>query len=124
MIATPSSDSKISVVPEKSNAEVLDMAHMRSIMEEAEIRRWKYLGYCLRTPSSLSYTSLSWAPEGKRKAARRPRETWSPVIMKRLNQSNISGWLEAAAAAKDRDNWRRGGDVVAESQCSTWNTVT
>jgi len=50
---------KIRWFHKKSNAEVLKMANAKVIWREAETRRWRYLGHCLRCPKSIQHTSSS-----------------------------------------------------------------
>ena len=60
----------------------------------------------LRTsPSNISRTALTWAPEGKRRRGR-PRETWRRTVEKERNQLGWHSWGAAVASAADRDGWR------------------
>ena len=87
------------------NEEVLERSGQMPVAVEAERRRLQYLGHCLRRPSSIPFTSLGWAPEGKRRRGR-PKETWRRATLKELKRAKINSWNEAAAIAADRDRWK------------------
>ena len=72
----------------------------------ALIRVRKWIAVRLRTsPSNISRTALTWAPEGKRGRGR-PRQMWRRTVEKEINQLGCHSWGAAAASAADRDEWR------------------
>ena len=74
-----------------------------SMLVSALIRVRKWIAVRLRTsPSNISRTALTWAPEGKRRRGRL-RETWRKTVEKERNQLGWHSW--GASAAADRVEW-------------------
>ena len=58
-----------------SNEELYEGTGSTPVSALIRVRRWRWIGHILRaSPSNVSRTALTWAPEGKRRRCR-PRET-------------------------------------------------
>ena len=49
----------------------------------------------------------------------RPRETWRRMTLRKMASGGLRSWGEAAAAAKNRTNWKKLGESVVETLCGT-----
>ena len=89
-----------------SNEELYEATGSTPVSALVRVRRWRWIGRILRTsPSNISRTALTWAPEGKRRRSR-PRETWRRTVEKERNQLGWHSWGAAVASAADREGWR------------------
>ena len=80
-----------------SNEELYEATGSTPVSALIRVRRWRWIGHILRTsPSSISRTALTWAPEGKSRRGR-PRETWRKTVEKERNPSwnGICGGLRS-----------------------------
>ena len=89
-----------------TNEEIRRRTGKETISSQVARRRWAGLEHFLRMDhNSHPRTSLTWAPEGKRKRGR-PRETWRRTVERELKTRDLRTWAEAASAAADRIAWR------------------
>ena len=59
-----------------SNEELYEATGSTPVSALIRVRRWQWIGHILRTsPTNISRTALTWAPEDKRRRGQ-PRETW------------------------------------------------
>ena len=90
-----------------SNEELYEATGSTPVSALIRVRRWRYIGHILRTsPSSISRTALTWAPEGKSRRGR-PRETWRKTVEKERNQLEWHLWGAAVASATDHRRHNR-----------------
>jgi len=101
-----------------TNDAVLKRSGQEDVYLVAEKRRWRYMGHILRGPAEITNVSLGWAPEGTRRRGR-PRETWRRMTLRKMASAGLRSWGEAAAAAKNRTNWKKLGESVVETLCGT-----
>ena len=101
-----------------TNDAVLKRSGQEDVYLVAEKRRWRYMGHVLRRPAGITNVSLGWAPEGTRRRGR-PRETWRRTTLRKMASAGLRSWGEAAAAAKNRTNWKKLGESVLETLCGT-----
>jgi len=101
-----------------TNDAVLKRSGQEDVYLVAEKRRWRYMGHVLRRPAEITNVSLGWAPEGTRRRGR-PRETWRRTTLRKMASAGLRSWGEAAAAAKNRTNWKKLGESVVETLCGT-----
>ena len=84
-----------------SNEELYEATGSTPVSALIRVRRQRWIGHILRTsPSNISRTALTWAPEGKRRRGR-PRETWRRTVEKERNQLGWHSWGAVAALAAD-----------------------
>ncbi len=89
-----------------SNEELYEATGSTPVSVLIQVRRWRWIGHVLRTsPTNISRTALTWAPEGKRRRGR-PRETWRRTVETERNQLGWCSWGAAIASAANRDGWR------------------
>jgi len=100
------------------NVRTMYQASVAAQTARAEKRRWRYMGHVLRRPAEITNVSLGWAPEGTRRKGR-PRETWRRTTLRKMASAGLRSWGEAAAAAKNRTNWKKLGESVVETLCGT-----
>ena len=90
-----------------TNEEVRKIANVEKLSQQIKQRRWKYIGHILRKNNTCNERiALRWTPDGRRNRGR-PKTTWRRTVEKERGTMGFSTWNAAAAAAKDRDEWRR-----------------
>ena len=98
-----------------SNEKLLIRTKMEKLNTIIMKRRWRFNGHTLKgKPASICSTTLTWAPEGKRKRGR-PKTTWRRTVEK---ERNLAGWrscADARAATVDKSEWRHS----VEALCAT-----
>jgi hypothetical protein len=71
-----------------SNTDLWTTANKKPRDLKIKERRWKWLGYTLRSAKIIAREALRWNPQGRRKAGL-PRNTERRTI---LNEARENGW--------------------------------
>ena len=88
-----------------TNERIAVRTGVNSIVEEAKIRRWRWLGHILRMRRNRHpVIALNWNPQGKRSRGR-PRGTWRRTVDTEGSKANKT-WHELKWLAQDRNGWR------------------
>ena len=90
-----------------TNAEVMRRAGVtETISQTVQRRRWTFIGHILRRDNSnLAKNALTWSLDGKRRRGR-PKETYRRTVERERQQLGYNPWSAAAAAARDRKEWK------------------
>ena len=88
-----------------NNEDLWQRTNQRPADAEIMMRRWRWIGYTLRKPStSITRQALSSNPQGKRKRGR-PRNSWRRDMEADIKRLGLT-WSQLERKSQNRDSWR------------------